>query len=102
MKYLILSSLLLVTIVAAGQDTTKFDHLSDFTALVSRIDSLEARIKVLESRPYFMIIPMSGKHNRGIWMTDPVGRFSLLIKSFDYTLYTDSVLQARSYNQVTY
>lgn len=69
--------------------------------LFARIDSLEARIKALEARPYISVLPAPNLPNRGIWVTAP-GHYSLLIKSFNYTLYTDSALKAKGYNQTTY
>jgi hypothetical protein len=52
-------------------------------ALFTRIDSLEARIKVLEERPYLLILP-AGDTVRNVWLMHPDGHYSLLIKQFNY------------------
>lgn len=55
-------------------------------SLFARIDSLEARIKVLESRPTIEIREAPGHPNRIVWLDGPRGQYSIRLKEFDYSM----------------
>jgi hypothetical protein len=54
-------------------------------SLEDDVDSLQDRIRWLESRPYLNIgIHSGGGPNREVWMIDPRGTYSIILKSFNY------------------
>jgi len=55
-------------------------------ALFARIDSLESRIKALESRPTIEIREVPGHPNRIVWLDGPRGEYSIRLKEFDYSM----------------